>query len=217
MFASDRLAHAARGAAVAAGLLMCAVLHAGQNAAVVKEVIYLGAKHASPQALSRAAGLHPGMSMEPDLNKQACQKIAGYYHEHGRPFAGCELIEGTRASDSRIIFDITEGPKVRVSRIEFRGNHFVSDRRLATHVESRAETGTMNLQTADADARRLEGYYRSLGFKEARVSHELQVMLDFSKVILVFHIEEGRRSRPKEADQTKPGQAEVDADAAPPR
>src|SRR5438270_281212 len=54
----------------------------------------------------------------------------------GRPFATCDLLAGGEEGDTRVVFNITEGPKAKVGKVEFVGNTFVSGPVLQTHVNS---------------------------------------------------------------------------------
>src|SRR5262249_14600390 len=54
--------------------------------------------------------------------------------------------------------------------------------------------------------RRLEDYYRSFRFMDVRVFHELQCLLDGSRWMLVFHVEEGTRTNPDDSKPARVGQ-----------
>lgn len=167
---------------------------------VVQEVVYQGAKHLKPDELESLTGIRKGWPLNPIANKQACFAIQRRYHEQGRLMAGVELLEGDKPGDARVIFNITEGPIVKVSAIDFVGNSFVSAARLGTQVNSGREHfylfgGTFNPMMADADVAKLEEYYKSFGYHNVRVTRELQWEPDLRHVRLVFHINEGMRFR----------------------
>jgi len=97
-----------------------------------------------------------------------------------------------------VIFNITEGPIVRVGGVAFEGQSFVTGPVLKTHVQtSKALLGTFggkfNSAMADNDVLKLEEYYRSHGFLDVKVSRELRYTADGKEVELVFHINEGLR------------------------
>jgi outer membrane protein assembly complex protein YaeT len=130
----------------------------------------------------------------------AVHAIQRRYEEMGRLFAGVELVEGDKAGDTRVVFNITEGPVVRVSSIEFVGNTFVSGARLNTQVDSSRQFlhlfgGRFDPTVADHDVAKLEEYYKRYGYQDVHVSREFQWEEDHHHVRLVFHIREGPHYR----------------------
>jgi len=165
---------------------------------VVQSVEYRGAKHLKDAELETITMIARGKPMSPVANKLACQAIIRRYQEMGRPFASCELLKGHEPGDTQVIFNITEGPIVRVSGVAFEGQAFVSGPVLKTHVQSsKALLGTFggkfNSAMADNDVLKLEEYYRSHGFLDVKVSRELRYTPDGKEVELVFHVNEGIR------------------------
>jgi outer membrane protein insertion porin family len=164
----------------------------------VQKVTFLGAKHIKDKDLIDLIKVRPGMPLNPPTNLQGCQTILDKYAEEGRFFAACKLIKGGSLADTEVVYQITEGPKVKVRDIRFIGNTFVSGARLATQIKSSRPFlgligGTYNKQMADADIWELYKYYRGFGFLDVRVSLELERSDDGSQVTLIFHIQEGTR------------------------
>src|SRR5437588_6375188 len=102
----------------------------------IQEIIYNGAKHLKPDELESITGLRKGAPLNPIQNKVARGAILRRYNEMGRLFAGVELVEGDKPGDTRVVFNITEGYKVKVASIEFVGNSFVSGARHRTQIDS---------------------------------------------------------------------------------
>jgi len=165
---------------------------------VVQNVTYLGAKHLTEDELGQLSLVSKGKPLSPITNKLACQAIVRRYNEQGRPFASCDLLKGGDSADKEVIFNITEGPLVKVRSVEFKGQEFVRGAVLATHVQTSKKFmglfgGTYNSAMADADAVKLEEYYKSFGFLDVHVSRELVWTPDGKEVDLVFHVKEGIR------------------------
>jgi outer membrane protein insertion porin family len=165
----------------------------------VAEVLFPGANHIKLDDLETATGIRRGSPMSPETNFAARQAILRKYQEQGRLFASVELVEGTRPTDTRVVFQVTEGPVVKVTAIEFIGQQAISGARLRTQVQSSRSLlgiigGTYNPQMVEADCSKLEEYYRQLGYQDVRIDHEL-VMKSDRTVALVFHVEEGVRYR----------------------
>lgn len=171
----------------------------------VDEVVYKGAKHLSDEALGDLTGVRKGVPLNPSANKLGCQSIVRKLQEEGRPFASCDLLSGDKVGDTKVIFNITEGPKVRVAGIEFVGNTFVSSAVLNTHVNTSKKFlhlnigGLLNLPMLENDLAKLEEYYKTFGYLDVRISRELRYLPSGSDVVVVFHIQEGLRYRLKEA------------------
>lgn len=166
----------------------------------IQEIEYRGAKHLKPDDLDTLTGLRKGAPLSPVAVQMGRQAILRKYQEDGRMFASVDILEGDKAGDSRVIYSITEGPRVKVSGIDFVGNTFVSAARLRTQINSSHQFlglfgGTFNPLMADMDKNRLEEYYKSFGFHDVRVDRELQWDADQRRVRLVFHIHEGPRYR----------------------
>jgi outer membrane protein assembly complex protein YaeT len=166
----------------------------------IQEVVYQGAKHLKSDELESITGLRKGSPLNPIANQMARQAILRRYNEMGRMFSGVELLEGDRPGDTRVVFNITEGPVVKVAKIAFVGNTFVSGARLNTQIDSSHQFlgilgGTFDPGKADRDVNHLEEYYKGNGFQDVRVARELQWDETHHHVVLVFHIHEGPRYR----------------------
>ncbi|MBJ7496862.1 MAG: hypothetical protein JHD20_10385, partial [Gemmataceae bacterium] len=84
---------------------------------VVQNVTYLGAKHLNEEELGQLSLVSKGKPLSPITNKLACQAIVRRYNEQGRPFASCDLLKGGDSADKEVIFNITEGPLVKVRSV----------------------------------------------------------------------------------------------------
>jgi outer membrane protein assembly complex protein YaeT len=165
---------------------------------VVREIKYVGAKHFKDKDLDEAAGIRKGMPMSPRANQEACQKIMALYQEKGRMLARVILLEGTKPDDTRVVFNITEGPKAKIKSIHFVGHQFVTEQRLKTQLNSGSEWlglagGSYIPDMVDDDVRKIKDYYRSFGFHDVEVSQEVAWEEDQRHVNLTFHIHEGIR------------------------
>jgi outer membrane protein assembly complex protein YaeT len=166
----------------------------------IQEIVYNGAKHLKPDELESLTGLRKGAPLNPIANRMAVNAIQHRYEEMGRLFAGVELAEGGKPGDTRVVFNITEGPVIRVSGIDFVGNTFVSGARLNTQIDSSRQFlgligGRFDPIMADHDVTKLEEYYKRFGYQDVHVSRELQWDPDYKHVRLVFHIREGPHYR----------------------
>ncbi|HEX5273078.1 MAG TPA: outer membrane protein assembly factor BamA [Gemmataceae bacterium] len=170
-----------------------------ERPASIQEVVYNGGAHLKLDELKNITHLRKGDPMVPYLNQEACRNIRDELYKQGRPFATVELAEGANPGDTRVVFNITEGPKVKVRDVLFEGNAFVSGGVLNTHVKTSHEFlrlfgGTLNLMLVEYDVEELEKYYKTFGYHDVKVSRELR-WVDSNHVDLVFHVSEGARYR----------------------
>ncbi len=165
---------------------------------VVQKITFLGAKHIKIDELQEITGVRPGMALDPDLNRQGCERIIEKYAEMGRSFADCQLLKGGELADTEVVYQITEGYKVKVRDIQFTGNTFVNSARLLTHLKSFGKWcslpgGTYNKQMAESDVGEINKFFRSHGYQDVKVSLETKRSADGREVRLIFHIQEGPR------------------------
>ncbi len=169
----------------------------------VEEIVYNGANHLKADELEtvcNTSGLRKGMALNPIAAESARQAILRKYQEMGRIFSSVELAEGRRQGDTRVVFNVTEGPIVRLTALDFTGNDFVPDGRLRTQVNSSRAIlglvgGVYNPGMVDNDVSILEKYYKSYGFQDASVTRELIWAPDQRTVAVRFHIHQGMRYR----------------------
>lgn len=169
----------------------------------IRDVIYRGAEHLSKEELDDLAGLKRGMAMSPVLVQQARQNILRKYQDQGRIYTSVQIVEGNKLDDSRVVFDIAESPIVKIEGIDikFVGPHDsgISAGRVKEQLTiSRAKLGGLfggdfKLQQIDEDVAKLNDYYHSLGYLDARVSRYLEPSEDLRYTRVVFYISEGQR------------------------
>ncbi len=174
---------------------------------LITEIIFKNAGHISDKDLEGMVRLRKGTPLDPTTNRNACFEIQDYLKKKGRYFASVVLEEGDKATDSRVIFNVTEGPIVRIRDIRFEGHHeLAGDSRLRTQMDSeraflRSMGGKLNPAMVDGDVLKLEEYFKDHGYINIRVAREyIFDPTDISIVDIVFHIIDGQRYRIKSLD-----------------
>ena len=162
----------------------------------VQEVVYLGAQHISAEKLRTLSGVRKGEPMNPLSNELGRQAILREYQDDGRYFSSVELIEGAKPTDTRVVYQIVEGPVVRVAGIEFRGNDHAITGRLKTQLTTKKlfigfMGGVFRPMTMDADLKKLNDYYAGLGFLAVKITPEVVRTDDPGRVMIAYHIVEG--------------------------
>jgi len=170
-------------------------------AGTVRDIVFIGNQHYSSDELYELMQVRRGNPMNPALNKLAAASLANKLRDDGRYYASCTLLEGDSITDSRVVFNIVEGPTVRVGKVSFLGNQEASDGRLRTIVTtSGALLGFTTILSPKyqplnitKDKEQLEFYYAKLGFLDTRIEAEVYPLTDdLSSVHVVYHIQEGR-------------------------
>lgn len=166
---------------------------------LVDEVIFHGNQRLDDRRLKKHCGIEKGDPVNPFSVEMARQRLIDYYRENGMNHADVQIIEGNKASDTRIFFEIAEGNVERVWSINFEGNVVFRSALLKSKIKSADARGgatpylmnKANLLQIEEDTQRLTAYYRSLGYFRARVSHRMDYDPTGVWVYLTFVIDEG--------------------------
>lgn len=171
----------------------------------VSKVDYEGNTKIRDKRLARESKTKDNLPLDERQVKEDSEKIREFYQKSGYNQAVVEYrIERDRATGlGRVIFDIREGEKVRIRRVEFEGNDNVSERRLRRVVETRkwnwlswlTDTGRFRDERHQTDFDKLRDYYREQGFLDVEIDAE-KVRFEYPKpnrLILTFVVTEGRR------------------------
>jgi outer membrane protein insertion porin family len=163
-------------------------------------VRFVGNQRVTTRTLGKKAEIDVGDSMDPYVVEEARRRIEAYYHEKGYDAAKVTTVEGNKTGDQGAVFLIDEGRARKSLWTTFVGNSIASDARLLTQIQSKPGVfwllgGDIDREKVDADVEMLTAYYRSLGFFQARVGREIEVvhgpLRDWT--FLTFVISEGPR------------------------
>lgn len=165
---------------------------------VVEDVQFVGAEHVRVSDLQSLCGVRKGEPMNPVANELGRVAIQQRYQADGRYYATVELVEGKKSTDTRVVYRIVEGPKVKVAGVDFHGPDHASVARLRAQLVTKKEFigffgGTFNPATLEADRQRLVDYYENLGFLDVKVTPEVVPTADVGYVRIAYHVAEGRQ------------------------
>jgi len=130
---------------------------------------------------------------------RARDDILQKYKQKGYYYATVTLDDVALQADNRVVYQITEGPRVRIRHIRYEGNRAYSPRRLGSRVETKPyvwifRAGALDEEQAERDALAVQKLYRDEGYLDARVGYRLDFdPLKRADLDLVFVIEEGPR------------------------
>ncbi|WZO96607.1 BamA/TamA family outer membrane protein [Isosphaeraceae bacterium EP7] len=163
---------------------------------MLTSVEFRGRKKVKLSDLEEATELKKGSRADTMRARLAVNQITRVYQDKGYELARVQLLEGGKEGDTKVVFEIYEGPYYHVGNVTFKGNTFVSDATLATKVGSRAAIlgligGKYHKESLDEDRRKLVEYYQANGFLEVKVSPVTRTGSDLGDLRIEFVISEG--------------------------
>lgn len=161
---------------------------------VLRAIEYRGRSKLRLRDLESATGLKPGSRADHVRHMLAVNQIRRIYEEKGYALAEVRLLEGGKPGDTQAIFEIFEGPKCRITDVEFVGNELVTDATLKTKVRTKPLFGFGGLyrrEDIEEDARTLRQYYMSMGYFEVKVSYAIKPASNLGERVVEYAIWEG--------------------------
>lgn len=172
---------------------------------VLQRIEFIGVKNLDPKKLRELAGLR---SVEDEQEKQeplnphallsAVPIMEDEYRRKGFYFVEIVLDRTALEQESVARFVVSEGPKVYVDKIVFRGNESLDANQLEAEIETKKgfwffSPGVFSLQTLEADVARIRAHYVDHGFFDAEVSRQFTFDEKNENVEVEFIIAEGPR------------------------
>lgn len=188
----------------------------------IKEITFKGIKEAKKEDLAKIIELKPGDIPIPEKIDKALDNLKAYYEQLG--FHGTEInLKREKVSPTQInlVFEIKEGKKKFIKKIEFIGNKAFSDKDLKAYLsvsekslfspikkytryltaaiftEPQAEPGVYNIAYLYRDLGKIETAYKNKGYIEVKIG-EPQVIEEEDGVIIKIPIEEGSQYKTSE-------------------
>ncbi len=125
--------------------------------------------------------------------------LVAYYREEGFPRAAIEARLDTALASNQVAvtFRVTEGEKLRITRIRFTGATAFTEKRLRKAMKTKQKGffggGTLTDETFAEDRERLEAWYQDRGYRDAKVLDAVLSPGALSRdLTLTVSIEEGR-------------------------
>jgi outer membrane protein insertion porin family len=167
---------------------------------MLRYVKYVGNERVTTRALRKKSEIDVGDAMDPYVVEEARRRIESHYHEKGFDTARVTTVEGDKPADKGAVFLIDEGRNRKALWTSFVGNTIASDARLLTQIKSKPGVlwfigGNIDREVVEQDVETLTAYYRSLGFFQAKVGREVEVVHEGDRdwTHLTFVINEGPR------------------------
>ena len=175
---------------------------------IITEVAVVGNSMVSDKELLAITPVMEGLGRDEDAIDRGKRAIMDLYNERGNYLVevvpeivvyGKDVDEftGRRIDESVVvIYQVMEGPRVRVKHIAFTGNNSFSDDELLSEIDSNVSIpffrrGELNKQVLQADVESLRRFYLNHGFRDVRVSYVDPLSPNDKEAQVIFQIEEG--------------------------
>jgi len=163
---------------------------------LLAEVQVVGNRVLSDQALLGPTGMHRGSPRDDFLIERSIRDMKELYAKRGYYLAEISM-DSTQLQDNDIlIFEIIEGPRVRVRQIEFVGNEAVSSKLLYPQIKTRTwfpffRRGELDTEMLTGDVASLDKYYKDRGYLDIRVDREIEISPNQKEAKVIFLVKEG--------------------------
>lgn len=164
----------------------------------IKSIGFKGNKAVDTKTLQETVDLMPGQAIDQFRIAIAKQAIESLYKDKNFPYAHVDVPEDPLTLHGDLVFNVTEGPEVRVRKVEFKGRHSYTSGRLLDQIKTRSwiwifRAGTYDPEQVDDDVASLRKFYMDKGFFDVRVGRRIVVSPDQTEIEVDFVIEEGLR------------------------
>jgi len=177
-----------------------------QGRPIISEVLIEGTQQISQTRVRKEVSTKPGMSLSEEKLEDDRRKILKLYQD--RNYADVDVqykVEDLADNKARVVFSITEGPKLIVKKITFIGNYSVKDKDLRAAMKTKVQdiiyffdkSGRLDSQQLDDDKASLRTLYQNRGFADAEITDVATQPLDNGKggVEIAITIQEGIQYR----------------------
>lgn len=163
---------------------------------VIADVQVVGNKALSDQEILPGADVLVGTPADPFQIDRAARSIEDQYRSRGYYLAKV-TVNRTELDDSGVvIFEVKEGERVRVMRIDFEGNASFREAEFSDTIKTKVagllESGPLDDATLDDDVAALARFYRDRGYLDVRVDRLVTPAPNGKEAIVRFVIDEGR-------------------------
>ena len=168
---------------------------------IIKAVEFLGNERLNEGPLRKHSGLQKGDALDPISVNSARGRLIELYQDKGMNQVDIQVVKGLKPGEREVHFLVNEGPVERLNSISFVGNEAFSSELLKARIKSRDSrygitkyVGNIcsDLKLSD-DRDGLLGYYRSLGYFDAKVEFQKAYNETGEFVDATFVIYEGDR------------------------
>lgn len=163
---------------------------------LLADVQVVGNKALSDSELLGMVQLRAGDPIDPFLIRQGEQRMLEAYEDRGYFVADVNVDQQLLEEDRILIYQVREGPKVRIRGIRFEGNAVFSENQLDAQIDSNTyfplfRSGALSREQLELDAASLRDFYRERGYLEAQVGRRIDLSPNQREAVVTFVIQEG--------------------------
>lgn len=165
---------------------------------LIKKITWRGNTRIDTPTLEAVTDVRVGQAIDSFRISMAKQAIVNAYRDKNFPFAHVDVPTDPLTQRGELIFDIVEGPQVRIRNIRFIGAKLVTPDELRKQIKSATwfpvfNPGKYDPDLVEQDMGAIRQYYKDHGFFDARVGRKLIFSPDQSELQIDFLIDEGPR------------------------
>lgn len=164
----------------------------------IRDILYRGNFALSTEQVQDTIDIRVGESIDRFRIAIARRAIEEFYKSKNYPFAHVDVLPEPLAEKGEVVFNIVEGPNVRVRKTDFIGNKSFTTDKLKGQIKTRwwiwiFRHGTYDPETVEQDVAAVRRFYESKGFFDARVGRKLIFSPDLTELQVNFVVDEGKR------------------------
>jgi outer membrane protein insertion porin family len=161
----------------------------------VDKVKFVGNRAFRDKVLRQRIGPVAGDYLDPVLVEMGRQTIIDIYRKIGFAFVNVTL-NGEEFSKGNVVYEIKEGPRVKIASVKFSGNENIKTSSLRKVIKTKKKKWFYwpfyyNEEMVAEDIEKLENLYYDRGFLDYSISAKKAFTEDKSKVRITFVIHEG--------------------------
>ena len=165
---------------------------------LITKITYRGNKRVDTATLQSQSDLKVGQAVDTFRIAMARQAIVNVYRDKNFPEAHVDVPTDPLTSRGEVIFDIVEGPQVRIRNIRFIGAKSFSPGQLQDQIKTQTwfpifRPGKYDPEQVEEDMGALRKYYQDHGYFDIHVGRKLIYSPDNSELQIDFLIDEGPR------------------------
>lgn len=173
-------------------------------------VSVVGNRVLSDTALLGPTGLHRGSARDDFLIERGVREMSELYRSKGYYLAEVKIDAAQLNDNDILIFEVIEGPRVRIRIIEFAGATQFTAKKLSSEIETTTwfpffRRGEVDQDQLAGDIASLHKFYYDRGYIDIRVDKQIEVSPSQREAKVIFLIEEGQRYTVEELTAAGPG------------
>jgi len=164
----------------------------------VSSIAYRGNYKISTNDIQNVVDIRKGETIDRFKIALARQEVERLYRNKDFPLAHVEVDNDLLNQRGELVFNIVEGPEVRVRKVAFKGAKSFPQAKLRDQVKTKYwiwifRPGTLDFDQVDDDVAAVRRFYENHGFFDVRVGRKIIWSPDTTEVQVNFEIEEGPR------------------------